>query len=70
MSSKEGWSGKNDAPSYPGDSGGNTFTYTSKDYCNSSGSFCANGSASISTSNGNNGAPNVSGGSIGFNIKW
>jgi hypothetical protein len=68
--SSGGWSGSSNLPSHPGDSGGNTFTYTGKDSCNSSNTFCVNGSASISTSNGSNGAPNVSGGSIGFGIKF
>ena len=69
--SSSGWSVKTDTPSYPGDTGGVSTTYTSKDYCNSSGSFCVSGSGSISSSNNSNGVPNqISGGSVGITFKW
>ena len=70
--SSSGWSGSNDAPSYPGDSGGHTFTYTTPTITSNSGSYGVSGSASVSTSNGSNGAlgGGISGGSVGFTIKF
>lgn len=48
-SNSGGWSGKTDFPSYPGDLGGNTFTYSTPSICNDR--VCVNGNVSASTSN-------------------
>lgn len=53
------WSGTNNKPSSfnPGDFGGNTITYTTKQYPSTSGNYAFSGSASVSTQNGSNGLP-------------
>jgi hypothetical protein len=69
-SNQGGWSGSNNMPSYPGDGGGNTFTYTTPVIPSSSGNYGFSGNASIFTSNGSNGAPQPSGGGVGFTIHF
>ena len=65
------WSGSNDLPSYPGDSGGNTISYSTPFYIPESGNYGISGNASISTSNGSNGLPSgVSQGGVGFTIHF
>lgn len=65
------WSGSNNAPSYPGDSGGNTITYSSPTISSDSGKYGISGNVSVSTENGSNGLPSgVSGGSVGFTIHF
>ncbi len=70
--SSSGWSGKSECPSYPGDSGGHTFTYTTPTYTPPSGNYEVSGNISASISNGPSGALSggIEGGSVGFTIRF